>query len=54
MHRASEIRCTECVQVANQSATVGVRDSTRLAGPPISVSHAAWAQFVAGMGMRRL
>ncbi|MEU2068645.1 DUF397 domain-containing protein [Streptomyces anulatus] len=45
---------TECVEVADQSTTVGVRDSTRPAGPRISVSRAAWAGFVAGMGMRGL
>ncbi|MFJ5739404.1 DUF397 domain-containing protein [Streptomyces microflavus] len=38
---------TECVEVADLAATVGVRDSTRPQGPHISVGHAAWAGFVA-------
>lgn len=41
---------TECVEVADLSVAVGVRDSTRPEGPRISVGHAAWAGFVAGMG----
>ncbi|WP_097911193.1 MULTISPECIES: DUF397 domain-containing protein [Streptomyces] len=45
---------TECVEVADLAATVGVRDSTRPAGPHISVSRTAWARFVADMGVRRL
>ncbi|MFI7086964.1 DUF397 domain-containing protein [Streptomyces anulatus] len=41
---------TECVEVADLSATVGVRDSTRPEGPHISVGHTAWAGFVADVG----
>lgn len=41
---------TECVEVADLSATVGVRDSTRPEGPHISVGRAAWAGFVGGVG----
>jgi hypothetical protein len=41
---------TECVEVADLSATVGVRDSARPQGPQISVGHMAWAGFVAHMG----
>ncbi|MFI1840650.1 DUF397 domain-containing protein [Streptomyces microflavus] len=44
---------TECVEVADMSATVGVRDSTRPQGPHISVGHAAWAGFVASVGDQR-
>ncbi|MFD7856318.1 DUF397 domain-containing protein [Streptomyces microflavus] len=44
---------TECVEVADLAATVGVRDSTRPQGPHISVSLVAWAGFIAGMGVRR-
>ncbi|WP_405398975.1 DUF397 domain-containing protein [Streptomyces microflavus] len=44
---------TECVEVADLSATVGVRDSTRPQGPHISVGHAAWAGFVACVGDQR-
>ncbi|MFW3459887.1 DUF397 domain-containing protein [Streptomyces microflavus] len=44
---------TECVEVADLAATVGVRDSTRPQGPHISVSLVAWAGFIAGVGVRR-
>ncbi|MFI5723634.1 DUF397 domain-containing protein [Streptomyces cyaneofuscatus] len=40
---------TECVEVADLAATVGVRDSTRPHGPHISVGRAAWAGFVASV-----
>ncbi|MFH8373879.1 DUF397 domain-containing protein [Streptomyces cyaneofuscatus] len=40
---------TECVEVADLAATVGVRDSTRPHGPHISVGRAAWARFVASV-----
>ncbi|MFJ7412060.1 DUF397 domain-containing protein [Streptomyces sp. NPDC098077] len=41
---------TECVEVADLCATVGVRDSTRREGAHVSVGHAAWAEFVAALG----
>lgn len=41
---------TECVEVADLSATVGVRDSTRPGGPHISIGPPAWAGFVAAVG----
>ncbi|MEU9712246.1 DUF397 domain-containing protein [Streptomyces sp. NPDC047967] len=44
---------TECVEVADLSATVGVRDSTRPEGVRIAVGHVAWAHFVAGVRARR-
>ncbi|MFJ4968807.1 DUF397 domain-containing protein [Streptomyces sp. NPDC088755] len=44
---------TECVEVADLPATVGVRDSTRPHGPHICVGHVAWARFVAGVGDQR-
>ncbi|MFF8297361.1 DUF397 domain-containing protein [Streptomyces globisporus] len=40
---------TECVEVADLFATVGVRDSTRPKSPRKTVGHAAWAGFVAGV-----
>ncbi|MFF2534951.1 DUF397 domain-containing protein [Streptomyces cyaneofuscatus] len=40
---------TECVEVADLAAAVGVRDSTRPHGPHISVGRAAWAGFVASV-----
>ncbi|GGS50832.1 DUF397 domain-containing protein [Streptomyces parvus] len=43
---------TECVEVADLFATVGVRDSTRPEGPRIAVGHAAWAGFVAHVGAK--
>lgn len=44
---------TECVEVADLAAVVGVRDSTRPQGPHISISLVAWAGFIAGMRARR-
>ncbi|MGW4837717.1 DUF397 domain-containing protein [Streptomyces globisporus] len=44
---------TECVEVADLFATVGVRDSARPEGPRIAVGHAAWAGFVAGVRGRK-
>ncbi|MFI1248472.1 DUF397 domain-containing protein [Streptomyces anulatus] len=41
---------TECVEVADLVATVGVRDSTRPECPHIYVGHTAWAGFVGGVG----
>ncbi|MFE7460970.1 DUF397 domain-containing protein [Streptomyces sp. NPDC057554] len=41
---------TECVEVADLSGAVGVRDSARPQGPHISVGHTAWAEFVANVG----
>ncbi|MEU0309325.1 DUF397 domain-containing protein [Streptomyces cyaneofuscatus] len=43
---------TECVEVADLAAAVGVRDSTRPDGPHISVGHAPWARFVASVADR--
>ncbi|MGW0644547.1 DUF397 domain-containing protein [Streptomyces sp. EN27] len=44
---------TECVEVADLFTTVGVRDSTRPEGPRITVDHATWAGFVAGVRGRK-
>ncbi|MBV7246893.1 DUF397 domain-containing protein [Streptomyces sp. MW-W600-10] len=44
---------TECVEVADLFATVGVRDSKRPEGPRITVGRTAWAGFVAGVRGRR-
>ncbi|MEU4178388.1 DUF397 domain-containing protein [Streptomyces sp. NPDC026589] len=41
---------TECVEVADLSATVGVRDSARPEGPHISVGRAAWVGFMGSVG----
>ncbi|MFB6905358.1 DUF397 domain-containing protein [Streptomyces bacillaris] len=41
---------TECVEITKLPMAVGVRDSTRCHGPHISVSHAAWSDFVASFG----
>ncbi|QNE77105.1 DUF397 domain-containing protein [Streptomyces finlayi] len=40
---------TECVEVANLHAVVGVRDSKRPEGASISVRVAAWAEFVSAL-----
>ncbi|MFF8985631.1 DUF397 domain-containing protein [Streptomyces globisporus] len=49
----SEGTGTECTEVADLSATVGVRNSTSPEGPRIAVSHTAWAGSVAGMRGRK-
>ncbi|MFI2911785.1 DUF397 domain-containing protein [Streptomyces sp. PDY-4] len=36
----------ECVEVANRTAVVHVRDSKATAGPVLTVSRDAWAGFV--------
>lgn len=38
---------TECVEVADLGASVGVRDSKRPLGPHLSLHHAAWTGLVA-------
>ncbi|GAA3657245.1 DUF397 domain-containing protein [Streptomyces chitinivorans] len=36
----------QCVEVAAGTAAVHVRDSKAVAGPVLTVSHEAWAEFV--------
>lgn len=44
---------TECVEVAELGASVGVRDSKQAQGPHIAVYHDAWAGFIAFLSSRR-
>ncbi|MFE0522243.1 DUF397 domain-containing protein [Streptomyces sp. NPDC058954] len=37
----------DCVEVANTSCAIHVRDSKRTAGPRLQLSPEAWASFVA-------
>ena len=38
-----------CVEVADLSDTIGVRDSKDPAGPVLRIDRAAWQTFVAGV-----
>lgn len=37
----------ECVEVAATTAAVRIRDSKKVQGPQLAVTHGAWANFVA-------